>query len=126
MQIAKTLSNQTEIQGIGIHSGVNSKLIFKPANAGSGIQIKHHDFSKSIQINPQSIGSIKRATSIGSTNEWIYTPEHLLSACSGVGITDLLIEMIGGNEIPIMDGSAKSFTDAFLQVGLKELDCQYD
>jgi UDP-3-O-[3-hydroxymyristoyl] N-acetylglucosamine deacetylase len=76
-----------------------------------------------VPVNPNNIAFDKNhCTNLQSGKTEIKETEHVLSAVYGLGITNLVIEIIGPNEPPIMDGSAKSFINILLQSGVKKLD----
>lgn len=122
---SKTLNHEVTLSGIGIHSGQNCVVIFKPSNQ-EGIRFIRKDLDYAIvNVDCSSISHTNRATILKSENTFIKTPEHLLSACYGLGINSLDIEL-DSEEIPILDGSALNFTESFLRVGLKELETNQD
>lgn len=110
--IRKTLKKTCTLSGIGIHSGLQVELTLKPAAAGSGLCFFRTDAQVCIPVHPTYLSSTARATLLENNGSFIKTPEHLLAACAGLGITDLLIE-ISGEEIPILDGSSLDFVNAF-------------
>lgn len=114
-----TIKQAFSVSGTGIHSGVPCTLTFEPAPAGHGIVFYRTDLNN-IAI-PLSVGTLRhtsRATLLGiSDTACIRTPEHLLATCSGLGLTDLKI-LCSSEEIPIFDGSAAPFCQAFLSNGL--------
>ncbi|MEA3307002.1 MAG: UDP-3-O-acyl-N-acetylglucosamine deacetylase [Elusimicrobiota bacterium] len=118
----KTILNKTFLEGIGIHTGQPSKVTFLPQEKPLGIRfINLKDSSKLIIINAnlENVKTTVRGTSIGKGTEIIHTVEHILSACAGLGIDDLDVE-INSHEPPIMDGSALEFTKALLKARIKE------
>lgn len=95
-------------QGVGIHSGVACSVELTPLPIGSGIQFCQGGVmipARSIHCLPQS-----RATVLAFKGQVVGTPEHILSAMAGLGLTDICIHM-DGPEVPIMDGSAAPFVD---------------
>ncbi len=118
----KTISDKISLEGIGIHTGRVAKITFLPAHKPLGIRfIKQKKSSKPVIIsaNLENVKTTVRGTSIGEGAEIIHTVEHILSACAGLGIDDLDIE-INSNEPPIMDGSSVEFTKALLKAAIKE------
>lgn len=118
----KTISDKISLEGIGIHTGKPCKITFLPQQQPLGIRfIKRKKSSKPIIIhaNLENVKTTVRGTSIGEGTEIIHTVEHILSACAGLGIDDLDVE-INSNEPPIMDGSAVEFAKAFIKANIKE------
>jgi len=98
-----------KFQGVGIHSGQPCSVELTPLPVGSGIQFNQGGIiipALSCYCVPQS-----RATVLAHHGQVIGTPEHLLSAMAGLGITDVAIHM-NGPELPILDGSAAPFAEA--------------
>lgn len=106
--IRKTLKNPCFFSGVGIHSGVQAQLHIKPASTGEGLCFFRTDLNHRIPVSPAYVLSTARATLLGDTRGYIKTPEHLLAACAGLGLTDLVIE-IDAEEVPILDGSSLAF-----------------
>ncbi len=118
----KTISDKISLEGIGIHTGKASKITFLPSQEPLGIRfIKQIKSSKPfiISANLENVKTTVRGTSIGEGTEIIHTVEHILSACAGLHIDDLDVEINSG-EPPIMDGSAVEFAKALLKADIKE------
>ncbi len=113
-----SLSAKTSLKGIGIHSGAKAKLCFHPAPPGEGIIFRHRNKKLgSIALTPDYVHDTRNAVSL-SNGQWsLQTVEHLAAALYAAGISDLIIE-VDQNEIPIMDGSAYPFYEAFCATGL--------
>lgn len=116
----KRLRNPVTLSGIGIHSGVEIHLKISPGNPETGIRFFRQGYDTSIPCDAKYAISAARATLLENDGVRIRTPEHLLSALYGLGIICADIAM-SDEEVPILDGSAKTFTDAFLQAGLEDL-----
>jgi UDP-3-O-[3-hydroxymyristoyl] N-acetylglucosamine deacetylase len=115
----KTIKNECSIKGIGIHSGKENYLRFLPSDKGC-IEFRLHN--KTIEVSAKNLSKQhSRATVLETSETKIITPEHLLSACAGLGIDNLIIEC-SEQEIPILDGSAIDFIHCFLKAGIKELN----
>ena len=112
----RTLAREVSIQGSALHTGEAVTLTMKPAPADHGIVFKRTDLNGSPEIKPRIdlVGDLVRATTIQSGHAKIHTVEHVLSALSGCGVDNVLIEM-NASEPPIMDGSAKPFVNMILQ-----------
>ncbi|MDX2470566.1 MAG: UDP-3-O-acyl-N-acetylglucosamine deacetylase [SAR324 cluster bacterium] len=120
--------NQTTIKescllpgGIGLHSGKKVDVTFHPAPPNSGIIFHRTDKSVKIPANWRYAEASALCTTIGIGDVKLGTIEHLLSACNGLGIDNLEVELTG-EEVPIYDGSGIAFVEKFKQIGLKELD----
>lgn len=124
-----TIEKEFSIEGVGLHTGNKSKMIFKPADKNAGIHFVRVDLPNKPDIkadwNSLSTGAAIRGTTIQSGDVQIHTIEHILSACFALEIDNLLIE-IDNNEPPIMDGSAKIIAQKILESGIKELDADKD
>lgn len=124
MQNQKTIANQVSLSGLGIHTGNKANLIFKPAEADSGITFIRTDIAGAprIKASVQSLLAVprfSRRSTIGNDQAEVQTVEHLMAALSSLGIDNLDIE-IDNNEVPGLDGSALKFTEAFLEAGTSQ------
>ncbi|PLX18727.1 MAG: 3-hydroxyacyl-[acyl-carrier-protein] dehydratase FabZ [Candidatus Muiribacterium halophilum] len=119
----KTLGNEVRISGIGVHTGNNIEAILKPAKAGSGITFVRKDLDPCIRIKADidNVDDVIRGTALKSEGFEVYTVEHVLAACAGLGIFNVDIE-INSNEFPVADGSSKHFVELIREAGIKELD----
>lgn len=106
--------------GHGLHSGKETHVTLLPADVFHGIKFRRTDEKNRSLIPADAIFVTKtaRSTSVGLGNLNISTGEHLLAALYALGVDNVLIE-VSGSEIPILDGSAKQWTEAILNVGLK-------
>jgi UDP-3-O-acyl N-acetylglucosamine deacetylase len=109
----KTLLTEGSLKGIGLHTGRDCEVTFKPAAQDFGIQF----FADGKAV--ESVWGGSRCTSIGNPPRCVLTVEHLLAALHGLGISNLRIEVSGG-EIPGLDGSALPFVRLFKKIGIKE------
>jgi len=122
MHFQRTVKDQVKIEGIGLHSGKSVKIRILPAKADSGIAFMRADNGKQkIPLKPDRVVSTMNNTSLGVNGNKIFTVEHLLSSFYGLGIDNALVEVYG-EEIPILDGSAKIFVEEILKVGVEKLD----
>jgi UDP-3-O-[3-hydroxymyristoyl] N-acetylglucosamine deacetylase/3-hydroxyacyl-[acyl-carrier-protein] dehydratase len=122
----KTIKNPVTIEGRGLQTGVKTKLVFKGSPADSGINFIRADLSGKPVINIQSLSFNaatlkKRRTIISNGPAQIQTTEHLLAAISGLGISNIVIEM-NGWELPGLDGSAKDYVAALDRADIIEQD----
>ena len=120
----KSLAEQVIIEGIGVHSGSFSSLCISPAPCNSGIVFKNSLFPDLQEF--LSVGSVipevaMHATVIRAPSWSLSTVEHLMAACSFLGLDNLEI-VITGFEVPILDGSALPFLQVFESVGIVEQD----
>ena len=117
-----TLNTTVICAGIGVHSGARARMVMKPAAVNTGIRFRRTDssFESDILARGDHVTEVQLGTTL--TNESgasVATVEHLLAACAGMGLDNLLIE-IDGPEVPIMDGSSAVFCELFHDAGLKE------
>ncbi|TXF88557.1 bifunctional UDP-3-O-[3-hydroxymyristoyl] N-acetylglucosamine deacetylase/3-hydroxyacyl-ACP dehydratase [Neolewinella aurantiaca] len=119
----RTIANPFSLKGVGLHSGAEVKLNFKPASEGHGVKFQRIDLEGQPVINADvnRVISTDRSTTIGTGDATVSTVEHLLSAVSGLQIDNLLVE-IDGPEIPILDGSASPFIEPLLEAGVTDQD----
>ena len=117
----RTLNKKIYFSGIGLHTGVTTNMIVYPGLENSGISFKRIDLDENIIIEASidNVVETNRGTTIGKDNCKIFTVEHFLSALSGLGIDNALIE-IDNIEPPIFDGSSKFFIDEILKVGIEK------
>ncbi len=118
-----TIKESVELEGIGLHTGKNVKVILKPAPANHGIKFQRIDLEPKaiIPADANKVSSTRRSTTLKSGDATIGLVEHILSALTGLQIDNVLIE-VDGPEIPIMDGSAKYFVEAIQRAGIEEQD----
>ena len=111
----RTLAREVSIQGSALHSGEAVTLTLKPAPVDHGYVFKRVDLNGAPEIRPRSdlVTDLVRATTIQSGHAKIQTVEHVLSALSGCGIDNVMVEMTA-SEPPILDGSAKPFVDLIM------------
>ena len=119
MDYQHTINSSFNIHGIGLHSGIEVNLIFKPAEENSGILFKRIDLIHKPIVKAQidNLYKTERNTSLEKNNIKIKTVEHLLAACCGLKIDNLIIE-IDSEELPILDGSSIEYIRKFESVGL--------
>ena len=119
----RTIQYPVRAVGIGLHSGYKVELVLRPAVPDTGIVFHRTDLDPvvSIPVSADAIGETMLASTLVKDGARISTIEHLMSACAGLGIDNLHVE-VNAEEIPIMDGSASSFVFLLQQAGLKEQD----
>ena len=116
----QTLRSDIEFRGIGLHSGAEVSMRLVGAPAGSGIVFRRTDLDNfEIPANGRNVAKVSYATSLMRGSVLISTTEHLLSALVGYGVDNVIVE-VDNLELPILDGSALPYVQAFEQVGLKQ------
>lgn len=120
-----TLRAPVSLQGIGVHSGAPAGICLKPSSANSGIVFLRREGeggpSHLIHARYNKVSAAELSTVIGERGSAsVATIEHLMSACAGLGLDNVLIE-IDGPEMPIMDGSAAEFVAAIEAAGIVAL-----
>ncbi|HVT43110.1 MAG TPA: UDP-3-O-acyl-N-acetylglucosamine deacetylase [Thermoanaerobaculia bacterium] len=120
-QERKSIKAPVAIEGIGLHSGIHTRIELRPAVPGNGIVFVRTDLNDlRIPALQSSTTALDHATTVGKDDVSIGTVEHLLSAIIASGITDLDI-LISGAEVPIIDGSALPFIHLVQAAGVEEL-----
>ena len=117
----RTIKNSVNTIGVGLHSGTRVKLTFQPAPPDTGIIFRRVDFDPAIEFPASAtiVGDTRMASTLTHEKAKISTVEHVMSACAGLGIDNLYID-VSAEEIPIMDGSAASFVYLLQQAGKQE------
>ncbi len=114
-----TINEETGFTGVGLHSGAPVTLRLLPAPAGSGIVFRRTDLDNfEISAIGRNVAKVSYATSLMRQGVLISTTEHLLSALIGMGVDNVIVEL-DNLELPILDGSALPYVEAFRAVGLK-------
>ncbi|MEM8617072.1 MAG: UDP-3-O-acyl-N-acetylglucosamine deacetylase [Pseudomonadota bacterium] len=116
-----TLESLVRCAGIGVHTGARAKLEIHPAPVGTGIVFQRTDRSsgQAIPARGDAVTEVQLGTTLTNpAGDSVATVEHLLAACAGLALDNLVIE-IDGPEVPIMDGSSAVFCELFLKAGLK-------
>jgi UDP-3-O-[3-hydroxymyristoyl] N-acetylglucosamine deacetylase len=122
MDFQRTLATTVQATGIGLHSGKRVNMRLVPSPAGSGIVFVRTDVSPIVEIavSATAVTDTRMASVLGEGHAKVSTVEHLMSACFGLGIDNLRIEL-DAEEVPIMDGSAASFAYLLQSGGLQAL-----
>ncbi|HMR42511.1 MAG TPA: bifunctional UDP-3-O-[3-hydroxymyristoyl] N-acetylglucosamine deacetylase/3-hydroxyacyl-ACP dehydratase [Saprospiraceae bacterium] len=117
----QTIKNEVSLSGVGLHTGKEVTLVFKPAPAHHGVKFQRVDLADApvIPADVSRVVSTNRGTTIKSGDAQVSTVEHMLSALAGLEIDNVLVE-INGPEVPIMDGSAKDFVRVLEKAGVSE------
>jgi UDP-3-O-[3-hydroxymyristoyl] N-acetylglucosamine deacetylase len=123
----RSLKAPTRAVGVGVHSGQKVELTLRPAPPDSGIVFRRTDLPVPVEIpvNPQAVSDTRMASTISPGGDprapRVQTIEHLMSACAGLGIDNLVVD-ITAEEVPILDGSAASFVFLLQSAGVVEQD----
>jgi len=116
----QTIRSEIEFRGVGLHSGAEVSMRLVPAPAGSGIVFRRTDLDGfEIPATGRNVAKVSYATSLMRGSVLISTTEHLLSALIGFGVDNVIVE-VDNLELPILDGSALPYVEAFQAVGLKQ------
>ena len=118
----KTINSPIKFSGIGLHSGKISNISLKPSEPNSGIIFKRTDLKLNNLVFPNFSNVSNTVLNTTISNEYgvkVSTIEHLMGALFGLGVDNVLIE-IDNQEVPILDGSAKTFIEKILMTGLKK------
>ena len=117
--LEQTIAAPIEFTGVGLHSGAPVTMRLLPAPAGSGIVFRRTDLDNfEIPAIGRNVAKVSYATSLMRQGVLISTTEHLLSALVGMGVDNAIVEL-DNLELPILDGSALPYVEAFLHVGIR-------
>jgi len=120
--LQRTLARPVEIEGIGLHTGVRTRLRLCPAPAYTGLLFRRTDLDGfEIPASPQYVARVSYATALVRAGVMIATVEHLLAALYACGVDNAIIEM-DNLEVPILDGSAAPFVQMLARAGLRTSD----
>jgi UDP-3-O-[3-hydroxymyristoyl] N-acetylglucosamine deacetylase len=123
MLAQRTLKSMTRAVGVGVHGGQKVELTLRPAPADSGIVFRRVDLPRAAVIRAAALNvcDTRMATTLsadgGPGGPKVKTVEHLLSACAGLGLDNLVVD-ITAEEVPILDGSAASFVFLLQSAGI--------
>ncbi len=119
----RTISQKVSTTGVGLHCGTRVELTLRPAPVNTGIVFRRVDVSPPVELpaNATGVGDTRMASVLEKDGVRVSTVEHLMSACAGLGIDNLYVDLTA-EEIPIMDGSAASFVFLLQQAGRSEQD----
>jgi len=121
MLAQRTLKTLTQAVGVGLHSGQRVELTLRPAPPDTGIVFRRVDLPEPVDIpvRAESVTDTRLASTISVGQAKVHTVEHLMSACAGLGIDNLYVD-ITAEEVPILDGSASSFVFLLQSAGIVE------
>ncbi len=117
----RTIRDAVTTTGVGLHCGTRVELTLRPAPANHGIVFRRVDVEPPVTLpaSAMGVGDTRMASVLEKDGVRVSTVEHLMSACAGLGIDNLVVDLTA-EEIPIMDGSAASFVFLLQQAGCVE------
>ena len=106
----RTLHSLTRAVGVGLHSGQRVEITLRPAPVNTGIVFRRIDLPLAdvITVSAEAVTDTRLASTLSNGSAKVHTVEHLMSACAGLGIDNVVVD-ITAEEVPILDGSAASF-----------------
>ena len=121
----KTIQSEISLTGVGLHTGKEVKMTFKPAPIDNGFTFVRVDLEGSpiIEADANYVVNTQRGTNLEKLGVKIQTSEHVLAAFVGLDVDNVIIEL-NESEPPIMDGSSKYFVEAIEKVGVVEQDAE--
>ena len=120
MLAQRTLKTVTHAVGVGLHGGARVELVLRPAQPDTGIVFRRVDLPEPVEIRVGAdvINDTRLASTLNVGDVRVRTVEHLMSACAGLGIDNLYVD-IDGEEVPILDGSAATFVFLLENAGIE-------
>lgn len=121
MLVQQTIKSVIHAVGVGLHSGKRVEVSLRPAKPDTGIVFRRIDLIEpvSIRTTASAVTDTRLASTISASNVKVQTVEHLMSACAGLGIDNLIID-INAEEVPILDGSASGFVFLIQSAGVEK------
>jgi UDP-3-O-[3-hydroxymyristoyl] N-acetylglucosamine deacetylase len=116
----RTVKRSVALSGIGVHSNVSARLMLHPAPANTGVVFECCHAARPLAATLTKVVDTTLRTALGQDGATVSTVEHLLSACAGLGIDNLRVE-IEGPELPVFDGSADAFVEALDEAEIVKL-----
>ena len=116
----RTLKSLTRAVGVGLHSGQRVELTLRPAQPDAGIVFRRVDLPVPVDIvaSATAVSDTRLASTLANGNAKVHTVEHLMSACAGLGVDNMYVD-INAEEMPILDGSAASFVFLLQSAGIE-------
>lgn len=123
MQLQQTVRKDYSFEGKGLHTGKVAHMTIKPAPADTGIRFRRTDLGEDAYVDAlaENVSNTARSTTISNGEASVSTIEHVLSALTGMGVDNALID-IDNVEVPILDGSAKPYIDQIWADGFETQD----
>lgn len=121
----KTIKTAISLTGVGLHTGKEVTMTFKPAPANNGFTFVRVDLEGQpvIEADANYVVNTQRGTNLEKLGVQIQTPEHVLAALTGCDLDNVIIEL-NSSELPIMDGSSKYFVEAIEKAGVEEQEAK--
>ena len=115
----RTLKTLTRAVGVGLHSGQRVELTLRPAPVDTGVVFRRVDLLEPVDIvvSAAAVSDTRLASTLSNGSVKVHTVEHLMSACAGLGVDNLYVD-ITAEEVPILDGSAASFVFLLQSAGI--------
>ncbi len=115
----RTLKSLTRAVGVGLHSGQRVEITLRPAQPDTGIVFRRVDLPQPVDIpvSAMAVTDTRLASTLSQGDAKVFTVEHLMSACAGLGVDNLYVD-ITAEEVPILDGSAASFVFLLQSAGI--------
>ena len=116
----RTLKSLTRAVGVGLHSGQRVEITLRPAPPDTGIVFRRIDLPQVVDIaaSATAVSDTRLASTLANGNAKVHTVEHLMSACAGLGVDNMYVD-INAEEVPILDGSAASFVFLLQSAGIE-------
>ncbi|MCF8211543.1 MAG: UDP-3-O-acyl-N-acetylglucosamine deacetylase [Rhodoferax sp.] len=116
----RTLKSLTQAVGVGLHSGQRVEITLRPAAPDTGIVFRRVDLPQvvDIAVSATAVTDTRLASTLSCGSAKVNTVEHLMSACAGLGVDNLYVD-ITAEEVPILDGSAASFVFLLQTAGIE-------
>ena len=123
MQLQQTVRKSYSFEGKGLHTGRVARMTINPAPADTGIRFRRTDIGEYAYVDAlaENVSCTARSTTISQGEASVSTIEHILSALTGMGVDNALID-IDNVEVPILDGSSKPYIDAIWGDGFEQQD----
>ena len=119
----QTLKKEYKFEGKGLHTGVYTHMTLKPAAENTGIVFVRTDLGVQIPALAENVSNTARCTLISKGEAFVSTIEHIMSAFTGLGVDNAIVELDNG-EVPILDGSARFYAEAIVPDGLQEQNAE--
>ena len=123
MQLQQTVKKSYSFEGKGLHTGKVARMTINPAPVNTGIRFRRTDIGEDAYVDAlaENVSNTARSTTISNGEASVSTIEHILSALTGMGVDNVLID-IDNVEVPILDGSAKPYLDQMWADGFETQD----
>jgi len=115
----RTLKTLVRAVGVGLHSGQRVEITLRPAQPNTGIVFRRIDLALPVDIavSAGAVSDTRLASTLANGSVKVHTVEHLMSACAGLGVDNLYVD-VSAEELPILDGSAASFVFLLQSAGI--------